>query len=178
MSVTVREVDRLADRALFDAIIDLRTRVWATLVSFSVTTDELIDQHDQHARHWVALSDNRVVGAARLTVHDSLHDVPEAECLAGVYSSPPTSPIGFMSRLVVDPNHRRHGIGRELDAVRIMAANAAGCRSILALVFEVSGQSRVNHLSAQGFVVRGRGQLDMHPKWSTLSTPLVMERVA
>lgn len=177
MTWAVREIDPVAERATFDSVVSLRLRGWASLVSVPLTPDDLVDPHDEAARHWVALADDRVVGAARLTVHDVLEDVPEADCLGGVFPVPPPAPIGFLSRLVVAPEYRRRGVGRSLDEVRIREAEAARCRSLLVLVFEPSGEARVTQLTAQGFTVRGRGRRDAHPKWSVLPEPLVLERV-
>jgi GNAT superfamily N-acetyltransferase len=143
----------------------------------ALTLDEVVDPYDGHARHWVAVADDQVIGAARLTIHDAVEGVPEAVCLAGVFAQHPPTPIGFLSRLVVAPPCRRAGIGRGLDQVRIRAAEEQGCRSLLVMVFDVSGTARVAQLVSQGFEVRGRGRKDAHPKFSVLAAPLVLERV-
>src|SRR5262245_18432011 len=101
MSWTISELDPAAEPALFDAIISLRMRCWAALMPVPLTRDDLLDPFDETARHWVAAADGELIGAARLSTHDRLDDVPEADCLGGVYASPPPAPIGFLSRLVV-----------------------------------------------------------------------------
>jgi GNAT superfamily N-acetyltransferase len=173
----LREIDPKTEAAVLEEIVALRLRVWAAQVPFVLSRDDLLDPFDPVARHWVAFHNDRVVGAARLSIHDRLGDVPEADCLIGVYPDEPSAPIGFLSRLVVAPEQRRRGLGRQLDEIRIEAAVQAGCRSLLALVFDVSGAARVDQFVARGFTVRGRGQRDTHPHFSALPAPIVVERV-
>jgi GNAT superfamily N-acetyltransferase len=177
MSWVIREFDSVADRATFDAVVGLRLRSWADQTPVPLTPDDVVDHHDEAARHWVAVLDGKIIGAARLTVHDVLDEVPEAVCLGGVFAQPPPAPIGFLSRLIVAADWRRRGVGRELDRARIRAADKAGCRSLLALVFDVSGEARVRHLLSHGLTVLGRGRKDTHPKFSVLAAPLVVGRV-
>jgi len=177
MAWTIRELASASEPATFDAIIGLRMRCWAAQTPVALTRDDLIDHYDGTARHWIAEAEDQVIGAARLTIHDALEEVPEAVCLGSIYGSHPPTPIGFLSRLVVSPEYRCRGIGRGLDQVRIQAATEAGCRFLLALVFDVSGEARVAQLASHGFQVRGRGCKDTHPKFSVLPAPLVVERV-
>jgi hypothetical protein len=177
MSWTIRELDPVSERATFDAVVRLRLRCWAAQMPLELTPDDVVDPHDLFARHWIAVAEDQVIGAARLTIHDAVAGVPEAVCLEGVLAQHPPTPIGFLSRLIVAPQHRLGGIGRGLDQVRIRAAQEAGCRSLLALVFDASGESRVAQLVSQGFEVRCRGREDTHPKFSVLAAPLVLERV-
>jgi GNAT superfamily N-acetyltransferase len=177
MSWVIREFDAVAERATFDAVVGLRLRSWADQTPLPLTPDDVVDHYDEIARHWIAALDDEVIGAARLTFHDVLDEVPESVCLGGVFAQPPPAPIGFLSRLIVAADWRRRGVGRELDRIRIRAADAAGCRSLLALVFDVSGEARVRQLVSHGFTVHGRGRKDTHPKFSVFPAPLVVGRV-
>jgi GNAT superfamily N-acetyltransferase len=177
MSWAIRELDPASERATFDAVVGLRLRSWAAQTPVQLTPDDVVDSYERIARHWIAVADDQVIGAARLTIHDVVEEVPEAVCLGGIFAQPPPAPIGFLSRLVVAPQWRRGGIGRGLDQVRIRAAEEARCRSLLVMVFDVSGKGRVAQLVSQGFEVRGRGRKDTHPKFSVLAAPLVLERV-
>jgi GNAT superfamily N-acetyltransferase len=172
----VREIDPKVEWTIVEDSLRLRMDVWAAKMGVPLTWDAVCDRFETTARHWVAFDDERPIAAARLTIHDRIDDVPEADCLGGVFTSPPATPIGFMSRLVVAPEYRRQGVGRRLDEVRLHAAAAAGCRSLLALVFDVSGPARVQHFLALGFTVVGRGQRDTHPAFAALSAPLVVSR--
>jgi GNAT superfamily N-acetyltransferase len=177
MAWAIRELDPISERTTFDAVLGLRLRSWAAQVPVPLTPDDVVDSYDEIARHWIAVADDQVIGAARLTMHDAVEEVPEAACLGEVFAQSPPRPIGFLSRLVVAPEYRRRGVGRGLDQTRIRAAEGAGCRSLLALVYDVSGEARVAQLVAQGFAVRGRGHKDTHPTFSVLPAPLVLERV-
>ena len=173
----LREVDPTTEWPVVEASILLRQRVWSEAMREPLTRDDLIEPFDATARHWMVFDGDHVVAAARLSIHARVEDVPEACCLVGVFPRQPPAPIGFLSRLVVAPEHRRHGLGRQLDEIRIEAAVVAGCRSLLALVFDVSGEARVKQFISRGFTVVGRGQRDDHPKFAFLSAPLVVERL-
>jgi ribosomal protein S18 acetylase RimI-like enzyme len=177
MSWAIRELDPASEPALFDAVLGLRLRCWAAQTPVELTPDDVVDPYDGLARHWIAVADDQVIGAARLTIHDAVEGVPEAVCLGGGFAQQPPTPLGFLSRLVVAPPCRRAGVGRGLDQVRIRAAQEAGCRSLLVLVFDASGEARVAQLVSQGFEVRGRGRKDTHPKFSMFPAPLVLVRV-
>jgi GNAT superfamily N-acetyltransferase len=177
MTWAIREHDPASEQATFAAVVCLRQCCWAAQIPDELTLHDVVDSYDGLARHWIAVADDQVIGAARLTIHDSVEEVPEAICLGGVVARHSPTPIGFLSRLVVAPQYRRAGIGHGLDQVRIRAAKEAGCRSLLALVFDVSGEARVAQLVSQGFEVRGRGHEDTSPKFSLLAAPLVLERV-
>jgi GNAT superfamily N-acetyltransferase len=173
----LREVDPTTEWPVVEASLLLRQRVWSEAMREPLTRDDLIEPFDATARHWMVFDGDHVVAAARLSIHARVEDVPEACCLVGVLPRQPPAPIGFLSRLVVAPEHRRHGLGRQLDEIRIEAAVEAGCRSLLALVFDVSGDARVKQFLSHGFTVVGRGQRDDHPKFAFLSAPLVVEHL-
>jgi GNAT superfamily N-acetyltransferase len=177
MPWTIRKFDPRSEPTLLDAVTALRLNCWAAMSPVPLTLDDVVDNHEAMARHWIAVADNEVIGAARLTIHDVLDAIPEAVCLSGVFAEHPPAPIGFLSRLVVAPACRRRGVGRGLDEARIGAALAEGCRTLLALVFDVSGEARAAQLVSHGFVIRGRGRQDTHPKFSILPAPLILERV-
>jgi GNAT superfamily N-acetyltransferase len=174
--LTTREIDPAAEPAVLDAILRLRLRGWAPQVPVPLTLADVIDEFEPAARHWAIFDGAVLAAAARLSIHQSADDVPEAICMSGVFPEPPAAPIGFLSRLVVAPEYRGRGLSRQLDEIRIDAAQREGCRSLLALVFEVSGDGRVRQLVSYGFRVVGRGQRDTHPKFSQLAAPFVLLR--
>ncbi len=172
-----REIDPVADSKMLDAINDLRLRAWVPQVPVPLTVEDVIDEFEPTARHWAVFDGEHLIAAARLSIHQHLDDVPEAVCLSGVFVAPPPAPIGFLSRLVVADEYRRRGLSRHLDEIRIRAAEQAGCRSLLALVFDVSGESRVRQFVSLGFTGQGRGRRDTHPKFGELAAPVVLMRV-
>ena len=133
MSWAIRELDAVAERSIFEAIVSLRLRCWSAQTPVQLTPEDVIDDYEAMARHWIAVRDDQVIGAARLTIHEAVEEMPEAVCLGGIFAHHPPAPIGFLSRLVVAPECRRGGIGRALDQVRVQAAEEAGCWSLLVL---------------------------------------------
>lgn len=174
--LTMRAVDPVAEPNVMDAIMALRLRAWAPLVPVPLIVEDVIDEFEPMARHWVIFDGDAVAAAARLSVHPRDDDVPEAICMKGVFPTPPPAPIGFLSRLAVAPAYRGRGLSRQLDEVRIAAAEGLGCRSLLALVFDVTGDARIRQLASYGFRIAGRGQRDSHPKFLQLAAPLVLVR--
>jgi GNAT superfamily N-acetyltransferase len=175
--VQLREIDPTAEWPVVEEIVRLRARVWTAQVPFPLTLEDLADPFDRVARHWAILDEDQLVAAARLSIHDRMEDVPEADCLHGVFPGSPPGPIAFLSRLVVAPEYRGRGLGRRLDEIRIRFAEQAGCRLLLALVFDASGEARIAQLCALGFTVRGRGCRDTHPTFGQLPPPVVLERL-
>jgi GNAT superfamily N-acetyltransferase len=175
--LTTRSIDPIAESNVMDAIMALRLAAWAPLVPVPLIDDDVIDEFEPTAQHWAIFDGDIVAAAARLSVHSRDDDVPEAICMKGVLPTSPPAPIGFLSRLAVAPAYRGRGLSRQLDEIRIAAAERLGCRSLLALVFDVTGDARIRQLISYGFAVVGRGQRDSHPKFSQLAPPLVLSRV-
>src|SRR5205809_820136 len=98
--VILRQVDPKAEPAVFEAIVQLRVRVWTAQMQAPLTPEDLLDRFDEVARHWAVFDGDVPVAAARLSAHDRVEDVPEAECLVECFPSPPPAPIAFLSRLV------------------------------------------------------------------------------
>jgi hypothetical protein len=88
-----------------------------------------IDELDRTAYHWVIVREGRLVAASRMSVHDRLEDVPEAESYLGVFRPPPEAPIASINRLVVDPGAQRQGLARRLNLAKLAKADQLGCRT-------------------------------------------------
>lgn len=138
------------DAVMLNRIGKLRVKAWETEVPAIAELDSWLDGYDPCARHWAFVQDDELIAAARLTIHERLADVPDADDFAGVTEALPT-PLGVLSRLVVAPHFRRRGLSKRLMAVRIDAAEQAGCQA--ALGASSSGGHIVAQLQAFGFQV-------------------------
>ena len=138
----------------------LRIEAWETETARAAEQTAWVDEFDRVAWHWVVCRDGLPVAAARLSLHQGLAEVPDSECYAGVFSSPPGPPIASLNRLVVHPSARGSGLGRRLDLLRLEAAERLGAR--VAILSTSSGQRRMEALAGLGFVFGGYG-----PKFNT-----------
>ena len=144
--LSVREV---REQAILDQIYRLRVLAWVeTEVGAEVfPSGEWTDEYDPMARHWVVVDGVDVVAACRLTVYETLPDVPCAPFYARV-AEQTSSPYGVFSRLVVLERARRKGISRRLDHARLTAAVEEGCKTIVGYSHR---PDRVRALCRKGF---------------------------
>jgi len=137
-----------SDSLLMNEVYQLRKRAWhARGISINGLQDGTWnDSHDAHATHWLIRGSNQeLVGAARLCQHLPSHDLPDGLI-------PPVdqhTQIAVISRLVVDPEHQRHGIARDLDLARIEHARLAGCGTVIVSI--LNGSPRLRALELLGF---------------------------
>lgn len=116
------------------------------------STEDGGDLHDVHARHWVAVHDGSVLGAARLCVHTTVAELPDAEALGSLMSMH-TGVIGSLSRMVIDPGWRGVGLPAKFDDQRLAACHAAGCSWVVAIA---EHPSRIEALRSRGFGAAGQ----------------------
>jgi GNAT superfamily N-acetyltransferase len=119
-----------------------------------------LDEFDETASHWALVGEDGMAAAARLSVHASIGDVPEAE----VYASFPRewfpAPVASFNRLVVHPCARGRGFSGQFDRARLAAARQAGCACV---VGGTHSNARIAQLSSVGFAVLGHGR--PHSRW-------------
>jgi predicted GNAT family N-acyltransferase len=131
-----------------EGIRRLRQLVWATVHEAGYSLD---DEFDERAIHWTVYSDEKLIAAARLTVHTDLKDVPERRLFQQLSEQPIAAPIGCLSRLVVHPSMRGRGLAAKLDKVRVEAAISAKCQTMIINWTPMSGESRRKQILAMGF---------------------------
>ncbi len=127
-SVRIAEVH---EASVLDEIYAFRVRVWRAsggVASDAFPRGRWRDGDDKTARHWIAREPGgRLVAAARLTLHATLAEVPEAEEYLR-YVSSLDGPIAAPARFVVCPSMRGGGLGRRLLAIQDETATSAGAR--------------------------------------------------
>jgi GNAT superfamily N-acetyltransferase len=136
--------------AVLKDIFRLRVKAWRTNLTLPNDVREWHDELESASRHWVIFNGRRPIAAARLTIGADLTRVPDALVYQNVFPIDPAVPIGSLSRLVVDPEFRGRGFARELDRVRITAARASGCGSIVAAT---NNSNRARQLASVGFIM-------------------------
>lgn len=120
----------ITDESRIDEICRLRAEVWRATgdaAQGAFPQGEWRDELDDPggSRHWVILRDDEIVAAARVSVHDRLDAVPEAEeyITAGLRLN---GRIAAPARVVVSPAARRYGLASRLLDVQDSAAIEAG----------------------------------------------------
>jgi GNAT superfamily N-acetyltransferase len=116
---------------MLDAIAVLRAEVWQAsggVAAAAFPEGRWHDDCDLNATHWTIRDENnRLVAAARLTVHPTLADVPEAEEYAR-YGLDLEGPIAAPARVVVCPGAQGRGLGQRLLDAQDQTARRLGAR--------------------------------------------------
>jgi GNAT superfamily N-acetyltransferase len=162
-------VERVLDEAMLEAIYRLRVAAWRARVPEFPAVERWTDAFDAEALHWAVVENGAPIAAARLTVHDTLPEVADAECFQRVLPSDLPGPIAVMSRLVVASSHAGWGFSAELDAVRVDFARRLGCACVLAEAHPRT--RRPIRLQALGFEIVG-------PSYRGTSGPLSLASAA
>jgi hypothetical protein len=120
----------VADPQTLEAIYRFRVAVWreeGALVETAFPDGCWRDEFDGMSRHWVVMSGRRIAAAARLSIHERLAEVPEAEeyLAAGLRLE---GPIAASGRVVVAEWARRRGLAARLVDAQDQAATEAGAR--------------------------------------------------
>lgn len=163
-----------ANEAIRGEISKLRNDVWQVECPGSSALTTPVDSVDTTARHWIATCGLQIVGTARLSFHDTVAELPNAEVYEGVLDPSLRGPIASLNRLVVDTNYRRLGIARQLDAIRLKAAEDFGCR--YAVGSTRGGPTRVKRLVDLGFHDLGVGEPYVEGVWCHGKRPNIILR--
>jgi GNAT superfamily N-acetyltransferase len=144
--------ERICDPADLEEIYVLRVAAWRARVESFPDIGRWTDAEDARAAHWAIRDDGRIVAAARLSIYDSLAEVPHAEIFDGVFSRMMEGPIASLNRLVVAPSHSGKGFSEALDRVRVGHARDMKCRHAIGETFSAA---RVSQLGTLGFQAAG-----------------------
>ncbi len=124
-----------------DEIGALRVAAWTPVFgaeAFGGAT-KWLDEWDTRALHFTVheTSSGSVCAAARLTVHHDLaaDPPPDFEDWSALLPGATGLPLGYLSRLVVDPHRRRLGFAKALDAARCSVADNIGAKAVAVTVF-------------------------------------------
>lgn len=103
------------DPSRFDELFAFRASVWIAEGAdpSAFPGGSWSDAEDAHRIHWIALDDNRIIGAASIGFHSALSEVPEPEAYVAVPACQP-GVIAAPARVVVDGAYRGLGVASDL----------------------------------------------------------------
>jgi len=120
-----------SDPKMIDEICRFRAQVWKQTGHFAPDAFPngcWRDPIDSEARHWLTrLISGRLVAAGRLSIHETLDDVHQAEEYKR-YGVDAPGPIAAPDRVVVCPSVQGRGMGRQILDVQDEAMRVAGAR--------------------------------------------------
>jgi GNAT superfamily N-acetyltransferase len=131
-----------------DQIARLRVDSWAPQAPSirSLLPDGVwLDAHDEHATHVVVWHGDALIGAARVCRHEAITELHPQ--LAFDHQGP----FAYISRLVVAPAFREHGVAAKVDSARDAVARNLEARWIVVCWSSLSGPPRLQRLLKQGF---------------------------
>jgi predicted GNAT family N-acyltransferase len=150
----IEQVDA-PDPATLEAIGRLRVIAWEhdgeRPKSASNCGDVWLDDHDNHACHWTVKKNGALVAAARVCLHSSGDELPDASYI-GDFKQKIVFPAAFFNRLVVHPSARGMGLSGRLDKARLKFATEHGT---VTAVVTASKQPRLQQLQAAGWNILG-----------------------
>ncbi len=150
--------ERVTDGATLDAIYRLRASVWretGDIATAAFRDGRWSDEHDPVSTHWVVRDADELVAAARLSVHERLADVPEAEEYTAV-GLQVQGRIAAPARVVVAAAARRHGLASQL----LDAQDAAACEARCTYAVRQSSPAMCRLLERRGWRDAGPAGLD------------------
>ena len=163
------------DANLLEQVYILRVSAWRTQATIDSGIVEWRDRFDQDGRHWAFICCNAPVAAVRLTIHDNVLDIPDAEVFDGILPADTPLPIASYNRMVVHPSHRGMGLSSRLDEVSISAARDMGAACLVGSTGSVHGNKRrVESMLRLGFNSCGCGNSYARVPYVPDSAPTVL----
>lgn len=167
------ELVRNPSRPLLDAVYRLRAEAWRARAPGFPALESWHDAHDGTASHFVIVRCGAPIGAARLTLHRSLADAPDAIICADVEPRLVRGTVAVLSRLVVSPSHAGVGLSTVLDGLRIAEAARRGAQ--VAFV-STSVAPRVSSLMSFGFQALHTARTQAMGALQSVAPPVILMR--
>lgn len=144
----------IQDGKTLNLIYHLRKKVWADNgVDFGM--DKMEEPLDNIAEHWAILVDDSPVASIRMSVHNTIREVPIPSNLTVNDISQEGSYL-FISRLVVDSLHRKKSYSRDLIEHSFLRSKDLGATHIIAYT---TVKTMVRHLIGFGFSMIRSGSI-------------------
>lgn len=165
------------DASLLAQVYALRVLAWRTQVALPPDMLHWQDSVDEGARHWAFTHQGQVIAAVRLSLHDSIADLPHPEVYAGLFPRPVHGPLAYYSRAVVHPAFRKLGLFTSTHSLCVEAAIQMGAVAMIG----VSGSVDANRFTqsvflAEGYQLVGTGQPYRATPYEATHAPLVFMR--
>ena len=149
----------VTDSDTIDQIFRFRAKVWTGIngvAADAFPSGRWQDQHDANAHHWIVTnSENRIVGSARLNLHEQIEDVVEAEQYQR-YSVQCDGLIAAPDRVVVCASARRQGIAQRL----LDAQHDASVRAGVSCALRQASPSMCRLISKRDWQLLGPATID------------------
>lgn len=136
-----------------EQIYRLRVEAWRRFLPSEPALTSWSDDLELTSRQWAIYHDGSPVGAARVSLHDTVSDVPDYDGDCRVSLGAEDLPVASLNRLVVSGFHQGMGLSEALDRVRVEAAKEMMAKSI---IVSCAGDFRGNKLRAMGFKFIGQ----------------------
>lgn len=118
MKVEVSYGEEYLDRIARFRVRCYENSAYAEKVNFRTYPNGLTDELDTRSNHFLVLEGENLVGSARLTLLNSILEIPYIQEFNRPNVIDVREPFWFYSRLAVDQSYRRKGVGRLLDQSR------------------------------------------------------------
>lgn len=114
---------------LYEEILKVRIDAWSDFQTGADAYARMADDLGVNTRHLAAYCGDQIVGAARLSIHRSVSDLPDPLVYEPFVSLIVSQPLASFNRLVLLRDHRKKGLARRLDIGRLEAARRLGCQT-------------------------------------------------
>jgi GNAT superfamily N-acetyltransferase len=151
-------LEKIVGNSLIDEICTLRVDAWRTQAAIEPAAEAWRDAYDDWAHHWVIKFGSAIAAAIRLTLHENVTELPNAEVYVPVLPKDIPLPVASYNRLVVSPKHRGKGLSGVLDNICIKSAKEMGAKILLGATGSVeANRHRITTMQQLGFINLGEG---------------------